>query len=82
MVVNPVITDDVIGAAEEYAARHGWDGLPAATVLEMPAVFAGPVERIADVMRTRRERYGFSYYVVSDSVAESFAPVVELLVGT
>lgn len=81
MIVNPLITDDVAGAAEQYAAWHGWEGMGPQAVLEMPTVVIGTVERIADVLRARREQYGFSYYVVPDAIAERFAPVVERLAG-
>lgn len=79
MMISPQVTDDVDGTAEQYAARRGWDGLSADSVLQLPGVFLGSVERIAETMRERRERYGFSYYVVSDAVMDRFAPVVERL---
>src|SRR5207237_1263755 len=69
-------------AAERFAAGHGWAGLDAARVLEMPSVFAGPAGRVAETMQARRERFGFSYYVVSDGDMEAFAPVVERLSGS
>jgi hypothetical protein len=50
-------------------------------VLEMPSVFLGSVERIVDQMQERRDRYGFSYYVVADGAMEAVAPVVERLAG-
>jgi hypothetical protein len=37
----------------------------------MPGALVGPVSRIVDDMLARRERYGFSYYVVSDRDLES-----------
>ena len=33
----------------------------------MPSIFIGSVDQIVDEMQKRRERYGISYYVVSDS---------------
>jgi hypothetical protein len=33
-------------------------------------------------MRARRERYCFSYYVISDSAMETVAPIVARLAGT
>ncbi|NEE03557.1 TIGR03621 family F420-dependent LLM class oxidoreductase [Phytoactinopolyspora halotolerans] len=82
MLVSPRVTDDVPGIAAEFAARRGWGRLDARTVLTMPSVFIGSVGHIADTMRARREEYGFSYYVISDSIMESFAPVVEELTGS
>ncbi|WP_165367896.1 TIGR03621 family F420-dependent LLM class oxidoreductase [Phytoactinopolyspora endophytica] len=82
MLVSPRVNDDVKSTAEEFAVRRGWGSVAAEAVLSMPSVFIGPVERIADTMRARRKEFGFSYYVVSDSIMERFAPVVEELNGT
>ena len=81
MVISPDITDDHYGAAERYAAEHGWGIAAAERVLEMPSTFVGPVTRIVDDMLARREQYGFSYYVVSDQDLDAFGPVVERLAG-
>jgi hypothetical protein len=48
----------------------------------MPSVFIGSLEHIVDEMRARRERYGFSYYVVLDDAMEKVAPIVARLAGT
>ena len=42
----------------------------------MPSIFIGPVDQIVDEMQKRRERYGISYYVVSDRALEIVAPIV------
>ena len=81
MVISPDITDDHYGAAERYAAEHGWGIAAADRVLEMPSTFVGPVARIVDDMLARREQYGFSYYVVSDQDLDAFGTVVERLAG-
>jgi alkanesulfonate monooxygenase SsuD/methylene tetrahydromethanopterin reductase-like flavin-dependent oxidoreductase (luciferase family) len=81
MVISPDIADDHHGAAERYAAEHGWGVAAAERVLEMPSTFVGPVARIVDAMLARREQYGFSYYVVSDQDLDAFGPVVERLAG-
>ena len=47
----------------------------------MPSVFIGSVSEIADQMEQRRERYGFSYYVVSDRHLDRAAPLVARLAG-
>jgi alkanesulfonate monooxygenase SsuD/methylene tetrahydromethanopterin reductase-like flavin-dependent oxidoreductase (luciferase family) len=80
MVISPDITDDHTGAAERYAAEHGWGIAAAERVLEMPYL-VGPVARIVDDMLARREQYGFSYYVVSDQDLGAFGSVVEHLAG-
>jgi len=48
----------------------------------MPGVFIGTVDRIGEQMQQRREQFGFSYYIVSDTMRETFAPVVERLART
>ena len=45
-------------------------------------VFIGSLDYIVDEMRARRERYGFSYYVVLDQAMEKVAPIVARLAGT
>jgi probable F420-dependent oxidoreductase len=81
MVVSVRLTRDHREAAERLAAEQGWGGVAAEQVLEMPSVFLGSVERIVDQMQARRERYGFSYLVVSDGAMDTMAPVVERLAG-
>ena len=72
------ITADRRAAAERLAAD-----LPvsAEEVLDSPAVLLGTVDEIAETLRERRERYGFSYIVILEPVMEAFAPVVERLAG-
>jgi probable F420-dependent oxidoreductase len=72
------ITNDRRGAAERIAAD-----LPvsAGDVLDSPTVLLGTVDEIADTLRERRERYGFSYVVVLETAMDAFAPVVERLGG-
>ena len=74
------IEADAASAAERLAAERGWDG-QGAWLLEMPSMLLGPVERIADQLQERRERFGLSYYVVSDELLETAAPLVERLAG-
>jgi probable F420-dependent oxidoreductase len=81
MVATVRVAGDHRSAAERLAAEEGWGGGVAERVLEMPSVFLGPVERIVDQMQARRERYGFSYYVVAEGAMEAVAPVVERLAG-
>lgn len=72
------ITSDRRAAAERMAAD-----LPVSTeeVLDSPAVLLGTVDEIVETLQERRERFGFSYVVVLEPVAEAFAPVVERLAG-
>jgi probable F420-dependent oxidoreductase len=75
-----VIGPDAAALADRLAAERGWDG-QGPRLLEMPSILLGPVERIADQLNERRERLGLSYYVVSDELLETAAPVVERLAG-
>jgi probable F420-dependent oxidoreductase len=81
MVISVVLDDDHRAAAERIAVERGWGNAAAERVLEMPSMFVGPVGRIADAMWARRDRYGFSYYVVADEDVEPFGPVVAQLAG-
>jgi probable F420-dependent oxidoreductase len=81
MMVSVTVTDDHRTAAERAAAERGWGAAAAERVLEMPSVLIGPVDRITEQLQARRDRYGFSYLVVSDEDMETFAPVVDRLAG-
>lgn len=48
----------------------------------MPSIFIGAVDDIVEAMEERRERCGFSYYVVSDRYMDTCAPMVARLAGT
>jgi probable F420-dependent oxidoreductase len=82
MIASVRIADDYRQAAERWAAKRGLGSTGAELMLQMPAVFVGPVERVAEQMQARRERYGFSYYLVSDQDMEAFSPVVQRLRGS
>lgn len=51
-------------------------------LLKVPLVTAGTVREIAEQLRERRERYGFSYLTVLDPYMEALGPVIEELRGT
>jgi len=82
LVVSVVVADDHRQAAERFAAERGWGSEAADLVLEMPSVLVGSRDRIAEQMLACRERFGFSYYVVSDEHLDLFGPVVKRLTGT
>ena len=82
LVATVVLTERRRQAAERLARERGWSGMSVEHVLEMPSVFIGPVDHIADEMRVRRARYGFSYYVVLDRALDTVAPLVQRLAGT
>ncbi len=81
-VASVIVTDHREEVAERFARGQNWSAVPAEKVLEMPSVFIGTVEQIVVDMRMRRERFGFSYYVISDHVMEDVAPIVSRLAGT
>jgi probable F420-dependent oxidoreductase len=76
MMVSPTFGPDPRAAAAKVAVTRGWGTSSTDLVLEMPSQFVGPPEHIAEQMLTRRDRYGFTYYQVSDEDMDAFAPVV------
>ncbi len=48
---------------------------------EHPNVMIGSLETIAEILFSRRESLGVNYVTVQQSQIESFAPVVDRLVG-
>jgi probable F420-dependent oxidoreductase len=81
MMVSVIVADDHRKAAAQLAAERGWGTAASERVLEMPSVFVGGVDRIVGLMQARRDRYGFSYYVVPDEDMEALGPVVDRLAG-
>jgi probable F420-dependent oxidoreductase len=82
LVVSVIMANDHRRAAERFAVARGWGSDAVELVLAMPSVLVGSPDRIAEQTLARRERFGFSYYVVSDEQLELFGPVVERLAGT
>ncbi|QYN23079.1 TIGR03621 family F420-dependent LLM class oxidoreductase [Amycolatopsis sp. DSM 110486] len=80
LVQRVVVTDDRRAAAAEWQAltdpEPGVDEL-----LEAPQLLLGTVDEIVTQLVERRERYGFSYITVFDSMMETLAPVVARLRG-
>ncbi|HZD03148.1 MAG TPA: TIGR03621 family F420-dependent LLM class oxidoreductase [Actinomycetes bacterium] len=81
MMVSVIVAPDHWKVAERLAAKWGWVAAAAERVLEMPSLLIGSPDRIAEEMQVRRDRYGFSYYVISDQDVEAFGPVVDRLCG-
>jgi probable F420-dependent oxidoreductase len=81
MMVSVIVADDHRKAAAQLAAERGWGAAASERVLEMPSVFVGGVDRIVELMKARRDRYGFSYFVVADEDMEALGPVVDRLAG-
>jgi probable F420-dependent oxidoreductase len=73
------VTDDVPNALDTLSQ---FTGAPADVIESSPFALVGPVDKIIDDLRERRERWGFSYVIVGQNEIESFAPVVAALAGT
>jgi probable F420-dependent oxidoreductase len=56
--------------------------VPAEHVAGTPIALIGTTDQIAETLRDRRERFGFSYVVVHEAEMEAFTPVVAALTGT
>lgn len=81
LVPTIIIDADREGATERLIANREWHGVTPAEVAAMPSVLIGSVEQIATMIWERRERYGFSYYIVSDAQRDACAPLVTVLAG-
>ena len=81
LIPTLIFEEDRDRAAASLIAARGWQGVTPADVFEMPSVFIGSLDEVADQMEARRARYGFSYYVVSDAQLDRAAPLVARLAG-
>lgn len=73
------ITDDPAGLLGGIAAIAE---TPLDDVLDSPVILVGTESDVADRLRARRERWGYSYTCLPQAAARSFAPVVQHLAGT
>ncbi len=73
-----IITDDALGAANNFAPLFG---LTPEQGLEVPLALVGSVDQICETLIERRERWNISYYTLSEGLLESFAPIVERMSG-
>ncbi|MFB6435443.1 TIGR03621 family F420-dependent LLM class oxidoreductase [Streptomyces sp. NPDC056411] len=80
LVQRVVVTDDRRAAARDIAALDM--GVDEEQALDVPTLLIGTPRQMAEQLRERRERYGFSYVTVLDPFLEAFAPVLEELSGT
>ncbi|HET7038172.1 MAG TPA: TIGR03621 family F420-dependent LLM class oxidoreductase [Thermomicrobiaceae bacterium] len=81
--IHPVVTNWPRAAADDLARGIGWQGWGVTTgdVLAMPSLAIGSSEGITEQLCERRERFGLTYYVVSDRHLTELAPVVARLSG-
>jgi probable F420-dependent oxidoreductase len=73
VVQRVVVTDDSRSAAADLAHE---EELSVEEVLDSPYLLVGSVDAIADGLRARHERHGFTYWVVPEGVMDAFAPVI------
>lgn len=67
---------------EIAAGMAGMFGVDPNVALQIPIVLVGTVDEVCETLLERRERWGFSYWIVNGDVMADFAPVVERLAGT
>jgi probable F420-dependent oxidoreductase len=72
------VTDDRHGTIEGLARMTGQ---PAESIAESPFALVGTPAQIADDVRQRRDRWGFSYLIVGAAEMDDMAPVVAELAG-
>lgn len=80
LVMATQVTDDRAGALDGTAAMFG---LSPDEVADVPMLLIGSPAELADTLRERRERWGFSHITVQGhDTIEAFAPVIAELAGT
>ncbi|NKY88243.1 TIGR03621 family F420-dependent LLM class oxidoreductase [Nocardia veterana] len=79
LIQQVVTTSDRAAAAAEIASHA--DHLTPEEVLDLPTFLIGTTTEMADQLRRRRERFGFSYVTVLEPAVEDFAPVIAELRG-
>ena len=80
-IVTVSISDHPERAAADLATKRGWTDLRPEQLLAMPSVLIGTERSVAEGLEERRERYGFSYFVVGRASMAKFAPLVGRLTG-
>ena len=66
---------------EIFEGMAGMFGVDASVAAQIPIALVGTVDEICETLQERRERWGFTYWIVNGDAMESFAPVVEKLAG-
>jgi probable F420-dependent oxidoreductase len=79
LVQRVIVTDDRHGAAEELTSR--WTQLTANEFLQSPYVLIGTVDQIVEDLLARRERWGFSSYVIQEPYVDALTPILARVVG-
>ncbi|HXX79640.1 MAG TPA: TIGR03621 family F420-dependent LLM class oxidoreductase [Ktedonobacteraceae bacterium] len=81
MVVTLEITHDQEQTAAQIIQQRGWSDITSKQVLEMPSMLIGSPDQLIEKLQAVREKYGFSYFVISDTCLETFASIVMQLAG-
>jgi probable F420-dependent oxidoreductase len=82
--LNAVVQHVAVSASARCAAAdfaREWS-LSVEDVLSSPYVLLGSIDEIAEAIQARRERLGFSYWVVLEDAVDTFAPVISRLLGS
>jgi probable F420-dependent oxidoreductase len=79
IITAPVITHDRRQGADQVAQKRGWSDISIEEILEMPTIFIGTMDQIAEQMLERREKFGISYYMFADQFMETAAPLIKSL---
>jgi alkanesulfonate monooxygenase SsuD/methylene tetrahydromethanopterin reductase-like flavin-dependent oxidoreductase (luciferase family) len=81
VITTPMFTSNRSQGARQVAQTRGWSSMSVEEILQMPTIFIGTVEQVAEQMLERRERFGISYYITPDRMMEAYVPLVERLSG-
>ncbi|MEP7113030.1 MAG: TIGR03621 family F420-dependent LLM class oxidoreductase [Ilumatobacteraceae bacterium] len=72
------VTNDAAAFGQRLSKRFG---ASAEDVLASPLILAGTIAEMIERLEQRRDRWGYSYFVVQQPAVDDFAPVVEKLSG-
>lgn len=81
MIVSVEMTHNWRQSAERIVRERGWGGISAEQVMEMPSMLIGSKDQIVEKIQLLRERYAFSYFIISDESLETFAPIAAQLMS-
>lgn len=79
LIPTLAVTGDRRGRAAEIIRERGWQGVTVDDVLAMPSLLIGTHDEVVETLLERRQRFGITYYIVSDKIAAAFAPIVAAL---
>ena len=71
-----VLTPTRRSSTEELIAARGWSGVSPEEVWQMPAIFIGDAQQIREDLVARRDRYGLSYLLTSDTDLGTLGEVI------